>query len=163
MSADGSLYFAYGSNLHQPRMRARVPSAHAVAIARLPGYRVAFRKRSVDGSTKCDLEPAAQATAWGVVYRLDPSERPDLDAAEGPGYTRVAEIVTTGDGAGQLAVFTYRANADARGEGRPHDWYRDLVVLGARAHGLPAPWVEAIAAHHADPDPDPERARANRP
>lgn len=163
MSADGPLYFAYGSNLHEPRMRARVPSASTVAVTRLPGYRVAFRKRSVDGSMKCDLEPAEEATAWGVVYRLDPAERPNLDAAEGPGYARVAETVTTSDGNTQLEVFTYRARADALGVGRPHDWYRDLVVVGARAHGLPAPWIEAIAAHDADPDPDPARARANRP
>ena len=164
MSGPGELlYFAYGSNLHVPRMTARVPSARTVAVARLPGFRLAFRKRAADGSMKCDVEPAEDATVWGVVYRLDAAHLPNLDAAEGEGYARVTHTVTRADGEVDFEAVTYRARDGWLGEGRPHDWYRDLVLVGARDHRLPEPWVAAIAGQHADPDPDPERARANRP
>ena len=38
------LYFAYGSNLHPPRLRARTPSARALGRADLEGYRLLFHK-----------------------------------------------------------------------------------------------------------------------
>ncbi len=164
MSGQGELlYFAYGSNLHAPRMVARVPSARTVAVARLPGFRLAFRKRAADGSMKCDIESSREGTLWGVVYRLDAAHLPHLDAAEGEGYTRATQTVTHADGATGYEVFTYRAREGWLGEGHPHDWYRDLVVVGARDHRLPETWVAAIAEQEAVADPDPERARANRP
>lgn len=40
----------------------------------------------------------------------------------------------------------------------PFDWYRDLVVAGAREHGLPPTYVEELALTPAAPDPDATRA-----
>ena len=156
-------YFAYGSNMLTRRMRARVPSARVVAVARLPEYRIDFRKQGADGSMKCDLVPDEIETAWGVVYQIDPGERGALDAAEGEGYRPVEEIAMRADGAAPLTVFTYRARDEWIGWGKPFDWYRDLVVAGAREHDLPAPYAEALAEMEADLDPDPERAAENRP
>ena len=162
MTAAGTLlYFAYGSNMYEPRMTSRVPSAHYYDIARLPGYCLAFRKQGADGSTKCDLDPFEPETVWGVVYCLDAGERPLLDSAEGEGYEPIE--VTVAGAEGFLDVFTYRALPDWRRDGLPYDWYRDLVAAGARQHGLPEVYAAAVAAMDAREDPDTERATTNRP
>lgn len=162
MSAAGKLYFAYGSNLHLARMRARVPSARVVGVGRVPGFRLSFRKAGRDGSAKCDLEPAPGATVWGALYRFAAAHQPALDAAEGPGY--YIERVTVATEAGSVEAFTYRARPDWISEAAaPYDWYRDLVIVGARAHEIPDMYVAAIAGIDAIPDPDPDRAADNRP
>lgn len=162
MSAGESLYFAYGSNLYLPRMQQRVASAMPQTVARLPGFRLAFRKRGGDGSTKCDLVPDGDSDVWGMVYRIDPAERAALNEAEGEGYRAEPVTVLTPDGS--LDAFTYRARDDWIDEaGWPYGWYRDLVVVGARHHALPASYVGAIASVTVAPDPDHRRDMANRP
>lgn len=156
-------YFAYGSNLHAERMRARAPSAATIGTARLCGYEFAFRKKGADGSMKCDLDPEPRETVWGVIYHINRDDLPLLDAAEGEGYERIDVSVAPAGGQSMVDAFTYRARPDWIDEGRPYDWYRDLVVAGAREHGLPEPYAAALEALAADPDPDPERARANAP
>jgi gamma-glutamylcyclotransferase (GGCT)/AIG2-like uncharacterized protein YtfP len=140
-------YFAYGSNMHPERMSARVPSAAALGVARLPGYRLAFHKRSTDGSGKGDIVPAA-AEVWGVLYRIAAAELPLLDAAEGPGYKRVRlRPELRGPGVGHDA-FAYRARPEfIAPELLPLDWYMVYVREGARYHGLPAAyqaWLDSL-------------------
>ncbi len=162
MSDSGTiLYFAYGSNMYGPRMKKRVPSARFYDIGRLPGYCLAFRKYSQDGSAKCDLDPYEPETAWGVIYCLDADERHLLDAAEGEGYRAVDVTVAAREGF--IDVLTYRAKSDWLIDGIPYDWYRDLVVAGAREHDLPEVYTAAIAAMDAAEDPDRERAKKKRP
>ena len=159
--SDTILYFAYGSNMYGPRMKKRVPSAHFYDVARLPGYYLAFRKLSRDGSAKCDLEPFEPQTVWGVIYCLDADERQYLDQAEGEGYRAVDVTVAAREGF--IDVLTYRAKPDWLIDGLPYDWYRDLVVAGAREHDLPEPYTAGIGAMDAATDPDSERAKRKRP
>jgi len=154
-------YFAFGSNLYLPRMQARVPSAVPVTVARLPDHRLTFDKLGRDDSNKCSFTAAEGETLWGVVYRIAAQDLPALDEAEGPGYDRVEVRVAAPKE--WLAVFTYRARPDWIGRGWPYDWYRELVVTGARHHALPAEHVARIAGVTAVPDPDARRSRANRP
>ena len=50
------VYFAYGSNMSQRRLQARVPSATFLGIGILLGHALAFHKISKkDGSGKCDI------------------------------------------------------------------------------------------------------------
>lgn len=46
-------YLAYGSNLHPLRLTARVSSARPLGTVPMPGYKIAFHKRSIDHSGKC--------------------------------------------------------------------------------------------------------------
>lgn len=157
-------YFAYGSNLHPARMRARVPSARAVCRADLRGFSLAFHKRGADGSGKCTLQrrPGSLPHVLGVVYALDPNERPRLDALEG-GYRGHWLQLRAGHDARPLWAFSYvaeTAHVDARL--RPFSWYRALVVGGARAHGLPRDYVRWLARTAAVADPDRRRHRRER-
>lgn len=143
MSAgEARLYFAYGSNLHAPRLRGRVPSAHTAAIARLPGFALVFGKGGRDGSAKCNIVPATDAVVWGAVYRIARTEQPALDAAEGAGYEEISIIVEAGGES--LTVFTYQARPGWAASAPPQMWYRDIVLAGAREHGLPSDYIAAI-------------------
>ena len=60
-----------------------------------------------------------------------------------------------------LRVLTYQA-LRVRPDLAPYHWYRDYVLFGAREHGLPAPYVDAIARVPSVDDPDPARHDENR-
>jgi len=151
-------YFAYGSNLHPLRLRERAPSSTPVGVAVLEGYALRFHKRGADGSAKCDVVPHDGGRVYGVAFRVHPNDLATLDAAE-QGYDRVTLHVAGATGA--LTAFTYRARPDRIVPGlKPYRWYRDLVALGARHHGLPADYVAAIEAVVVRDDPDGARAAA---
>ena len=153
-------YFAYGSNLHPERLRERVPSSRALAVAELDGHLLRFHKRGRDGSGKCSILPSDRPRdrVFGVVYRMAAAERANLDRAEGlgAGYLRV-ELTVRVEGAAQ-PVFSYRAQDGHIDDAlAPFTWYHRLVLAGARHHGLPADYIAAIEAIAALPDPDTER------
>lgn len=156
-------YFAFGSNLHPPRLGARVPSARPLAAAALPGHALCWHKRGADGSGKCSVSARAGSTVWGAVYRLIATEKPLLDRAEalGAGYDlcwRNLEV----DGQ-TLEVFYYRADPAYTDDGLlPFGWYHQLVLSGARYHRLPADYIAALTATATVPDPDADRDRLHR-
>ena len=117
-------YFAYGSNMHAPRMRSRCPSARVVGTAVLSGWQTVYDKPSTDGTAKRNIRPHAGAETRGVVYEIDDRERAALDAAE-PRYTPIE----TPQG------LTYRYDGEPA-EVPPADWYVALIEAGARAHGI---------------------------
>lgn len=154
-------YFAYGSNLLTARLRARTPSARPLGVARLPDHRLAWHKIGDDESGKCDAAPEPGATVWGVLYVIDASDLPVLDRAEDLGRGYAAALVQVHLDGMPRAAWTYRAcRCDAAL--RPFAWYKDLVLAGAREHGLPDATVHAMAAVSAVPDPDAARDAAAR-
>ena len=152
-------YLAYGSNLFEPRLRSRVPHASFRTVARLHGFALKFHKRSVDGSAKCNIVPASDEVVIGVIFEVPHAEKRELDRAEGlgNGYEEQELMVVFEDGE-ERSVVTYvasSAHVDARLQ--PYTWYREYVIRGARSHGFPSAYVEAIAEVVAIRDPDPDR------
>ena len=143
------LYFAYGSNLKTGRMRQRVSSARKEAVAFLEHHRLVCNKRGRDGSAKANLAPAAGHRAWGVLYRIDPAHLEALDRFEG-GYERVEVEVRTAAGDTRRAT-TYRSDQIAS-DPTPFDWYRSMILEGAREHGLPEEYLALLEALPARPD-----------
>lgn len=160
--APNLLYLAYGSNLLPRRLRARVPSAQFVTTVRLAGWSLEFHKRGQDGSAKCDLvrTPDDTRVAHGAIYRIHPHHRSLLDEAEGLGHGYELTWLRL-EGIGD--AFLYRAMPgyiDPRL--KPFSWYVDFVHAGARHHGFPPGYVNAIGSVTCMADPDEARNRANR-
>ncbi len=167
--------FAYGSNLCLPRLRHRVPGVVVAGAAELRGWALRWHKRGVDGSGKCSIVRVAtgdgapdalsaiggavhDAVVHGALVLLPPDEKHRLDAAEslGVGYDE-HEVVVVQAGVERRAM-SYVARPEMRDDAlRPYSWYRDLVVAGAAAHGLPPAWVASLAAVDALEDPERER------
>ena len=154
--------FAYGSNLCRDRLLDRVPSARYEFVAYLSGHALRFHKRSnIDGSAKADAFSTGdeEDTVWGAVVNIPDPDRWHLDQAESLGHGYTAEGVTVYDSEGRahqaVAYLAQESHIDPHL--RPYDWYRSLIVDGARARGLPETYVEQIEAVHAIPDPEPGR------
>lgn len=152
-------YFAYGSNLHPHRLRQRVPSCTTIGAATLFGHSLRYHKVGRDDSGKCNVWHTGEASdrVIGVVYEMLAEERPLLDAAEGlgHGYELTEQRVF---GEIEHEVFFYVAQpAHIDDDMLPWCWYRDLVLHGARAHGLPADYVASLERAPFKPDPDRER------
>ena len=157
---DALHYLAYGSNLHPYRLMQRVPNARFITSTRLDGHRVSFSKRSHDGSGKCNLLKTGRAnsTAHVAIYAVPITEKHLLDNAEGlgKGYKLANCRVTVADEA--FDVFTYvAASTHVTRELLPYDWYKSMVVEGARYHGFPADYVSDLELQPSNPDPDVRR------
>ncbi|KAI6081264.1 hypothetical protein F4821DRAFT_32588 [Hypoxylon rubiginosum] len=107
-SSDGTLYFAYGSNLSTTQMRDRCPKSTPVALARLKGWKWIINQRGVANIVP---DPPRSPSKWptlpfdplpllelcgntrrrdeddnvvyGLLYRLHPHDEEALDACEG--------------------------------------------------------------------------------
>ena len=156
-----AIYFAYGSNLHPLRLRERVPSAVVLGPGTLAGHVLHFDKRGRDGSAKCDARSTDVAAdqVLGVLYRLAEPDVELLDRHEdgGRSYERVQVRVRAFDA--DVEAFTYRATAEWIDPTLvPWDWYKALVLVGARHHGFAPAYVDAIGALPSRPDPDRDRS-----
>jgi hypothetical protein len=145
-----SYYFAYGSNLSIPRMLERVTSAEPAGAGRVLGWRLTLDKHGRDGSAKANIIRDDRGEVWGALYRLDPDHWEILDRFEG-GYERITLNVAIAGEAVRASSYTSSVlGADAIA----FDWYRQLMLDGARAHGLPESWIAALRALPVRADPN---------
>lgn len=151
-------YLAYGSNLHPLRIGMRVESARFLGTAFVDGWSLEFHKRGKDGSGKCNIVAGGDGV-HAAIYRLSDADRVVLDRIEGLGYGYRAGTIDV-PGFGRCHVYLGDPEyLDA--SLAPFDWYKALVLLGARHHRFPADYVEKIAATPAEEDPDAVRRAEN--
>ncbi len=143
------------------RLQARCPSAMAIGIAKAVDYTLCFDKKSADNSGKCTLLKTNNMSdiAYGVLFRIDTSERDALDDAEGfpEGYARDDSftVVSLTDQK-CIPTSTYIANKCVEGL-RPYSWYHALVLAGAMEHKLPPDYIQTLAKFPYASDPDPKK------
>lgn len=128
-------YFAYGSNMLSPRLKARCRSAHAIGTATLRHFETSFCKKGRDGSGKMALRRARGAQTRGVLFSLLAEEAMILDAVEGDGYDRLDGCLVRDDNGLEYTAFSYIALAP-KPDLLPHDWYLALIIAGATEHDL---------------------------
>lgn len=160
------LYFAYGSNMLRERLchPRRVPGARWLQTGYVTGRRLAFHKRSRDGSGKCDipLSKLSPDRVYGVVYDVPEEQIARLDAAEalGFGYRRASLEILSEDFP-PLTAEAYLGDAPFLDPTlSPYTWYKELVLCGARQNGFHPSILDAIAKAPALPDPQPDRPTA---
>jgi len=153
------LYFAYGSNMLSRRLKhkSRCPSADYESTGFISGRQLTFDKVSKDGSGKCNIdEGATSARVYGVVFRIDCSEKSALDRAEGSGKGYDEKIVEVNTTDGKINAKTYVASRKVKGL-FPYTWYKALVVAGAVEHRLPPDYVEWLRCFPCKVDYDDDR------
>jgi hypothetical protein len=130
----------------------------------MPGKRLAFHKRSQDSSGKCLFyEPGGtHDIMYGVVYEFDSAEKSKLDDLEGlsKGYNeQLVAFQLNGETYHSFIYVAASTHIDA--SLAPYGWYKEMVLLGARYHGLPPEYIAKIEAVSSVLDPDPKRAARN--
>lgn len=154
-------YLAYSSNLHPRRLVARVPSARPLGHVKLQDLELSFHKRSVDGSGKCTLSERKGAVSHGVLYEFASDEKPLLDAVEGTkGYLQ-QQMKCSVSGVQYLAYLYVASSTHLDPSLVPYEWYKQLVIAGARYHNFPLDYLSALSAIPSRPDLDSERATSN--
>lgn len=154
-------YLAYGSNLHPLRLRERTPSATLMGTLHVATLALAFHKRSSDGSAKAnivEMEDSAHGV-WTALYAMEQCDVIHLDRAEGLGNGYRKEQVSVAHAGDSYRAFTYIAESTHVDDLLvPFDWYVGLVAAGARYHGFPEAYIQAMERLAVAADPDPERA-----
>jgi gamma-glutamylcyclotransferase (GGCT)/AIG2-like uncharacterized protein YtfP len=161
-TTDRITIFAYGSNMRSSRLQARTPSATPLGAGQLKGHALRWHTAGRDGSGKCDVAHTGRDddAVWGVLYALNPAEKPDLDKAEalGVGYTEKCAAIHIGD---EIVEAWFYVAIETSPNLIPFDWYKAFVVEGAREHALPEDYIAALEAVAAYPDDDEARAALN--
>ena len=121
----------------------------------MPGWSLHFHKRSQDGSGKCNIVPNGSGV-YVAVFDISASDKVTLDKIEGVGYGYL-DITLVVPGIGECMSYG-AADSHIQDSLAPYDWYKELVLIGARAHGFPLDYVGRIEAVAAHPDTDPHRS-----
>ena len=153
-------YLAYGSNMHVVRLQQRVPSVRCLGAAFLAGHRVDWDKPSKDGSGKCHIVEADEASTWGVLWQIDTAEKPALDKVEGVGKgyeEKEVELLLRDE---SIRVITYYATRVQRGL-LPYLWYKAYVIEGAKQNGLPTDYIRTLDSIESVEDPVEGRRNMN--
>lgn len=131
------LYFAYGSNLNQTRMKKRCPGSFVWARGRMEGYQIIFGGHSRTwGGAVANIIPWGNGHVDGVIYKVTSDDVKRLDKAEGHprAYKRVTmpAIAYLNDEIWDVDVITYiKKSADFK-FGPPAPDYRRIVYNAYR-------------------------------
>ncbi len=153
-------YFAYGSNMSPAiflERRRMLPLETRSGV--IDGYRLCFDipigpgERGV-ANLLCD--PVGRT--HGIAYLLTHADGERLDRTEGvPQLYRRERIAIRLPADGRLVDgFTYRSTISVAGR-KPSPRYLDLLLDGARTHGLPAAYVDYLDAFERAVDERPAR------
>jgi gamma-glutamylcyclotransferase len=131
-------YFAYGANMAQTELDLVAPHRRFLGPARLEGFQLAFRRRSIRwGGGAADIVESPRDEVWGALFELGEGGLEALDAKEGEGlaYQRCEVEVLLGDD--RRAALAYQVIDKEPADVPPTPEYLALLLAGARECGLP--------------------------
>ncbi len=140
------LYFAYGSNLCVHQMAKRCPGATPLGRGVLHDYQLHFPRIADDWQDAgvAGIRPQKGSQVEGGLYRITPQCLLALDEYESVDDKHYYQaFVEVHDRNGNVReVMTYFAYEEEGGPFHPSGEYVDVMIAGARAHGLSEAWLE---------------------
>ncbi|XP_006125636.2 gamma-glutamylcyclotransferase [Pelodiscus sinensis] len=148
---DSFLYFAYGSNLLQERIRLKNPSAVFCFIAILQDFKLIFGHHQGKATSYwhggvATIVQSPGDEVWGVVWKMNTSHLNSLDKQEGVEdgfYVPIEVSVRTQEGK-VLTCRSYQMTdyiCDL-----PSPQYKKVICMGAKQNGLPAAYQKKLEA-----------------
>jgi gamma-glutamylcyclotransferase len=138
-----TLLFAYGSNMASSEMEAWCPEHRFLGPARLDGFKVELRRRSIRWrGGAADIVSVPGGSVWGALYEVADGELNRLDQKEGEGFAYRQVEVELADGRRAIA---YEVIDKEPRQVPCAPEYAELVLAGARERGLPEEWVRELA------------------
>lgn len=145
-------YFAYGSNMSEQVMHEKCAGHTFLGPAHLPGFRLAFTRRSVrTGTGVADIVVEGEGPGvWGALYELSEANLEALDRKEGSGwaYRRMPVTVRACDGA-EHEAFAYTVINKQSSEVTPAPDYVEGLILAGRQRGLPDEYLRLLELRRA--------------
>ena len=144
-------HFGYGSNLNLEFLRKYCPGATTVMKAYLPNYEVQFRFYSEkrQGGISTIIEKPGNLV-HGVIYDVPEKELKELDILESvpQGLYKRETFLVLGEDGGWHQADLYRVS-EPKGPFTPSKSYVELMLAGAREHGLAPEYIRKIEEIHA--------------
>ncbi|MCA8000924.1 gamma-glutamylcyclotransferase family protein [Burkholderia metallica] len=148
-------YFAYGSCMNVASLSASLgcdAAPYFAGAAQLDGHRLAFNYASLNEPVCCaNIEPAADASVEGALYRLPMHMLDALERREGVHlgrYVRYAVEVRE-PGGSRMPALTYRGAVTLDCDAAPSARYRDLLIRGLADAGVSAAYRDRTVAYMA--------------
>lgn len=144
-------YFGYGSNMNPTSLRHKGVEPARSVRGTLHGYKLVFNVHHWfrhEGGVGNIVPASAHDRVEGIVHVIDEQQLAKLDAVEsyGVGYDRIR--VTLDSPEGSLEAITYVGIETYLDDGcLPTPRYRNIVVAGAEASGLPPDYIAWLRAH----------------
>lgn len=135
-------YFAYGSNMCKEQMTERGVIIHNSVRCALSGYRFLYNKKSIDGSSKANIEKDNESVVQGVCFLLDQESFKRLKGFE-KGYT-VLPVAVIDRNNNPIDAETFISKSICNQE--PKSDYVEIIMKGAREHGLPELYIKETLA-----------------
>jgi hypothetical protein len=155
-------FLSYGSNLLFERIHRRVDSVEVIQTHKLPGYKLEFNKKSVDGSMKANVTRDKDSYVWGVIHRIDHSQKSVLDKYEALGLGYELKYFKEEIYGNITSVGFYQAtDPEYLGTGKPYEWYFEYVKRGAVQNGFPNDYIQKIENIGFIKDQDEKRRNVN--
>jgi hypothetical protein len=124
----------------------------------MAGKRLAFHKKSNrDKSGKCNYYETGNPAdiVYAVLYEFDHAEKKRLDELEGRGYGYNDKLIDVQCNGKAFKAFIYEADPGYLDDKQaPNHEYKEMVLLGARYHGLPDQYIARIEAVVSSKNPD---------
>jgi len=143
-------HFAYGSNMDIEDMdkwcdehhEKRIDLSHS-EINKLCDYKIDFTRWSDrrEGGV-ADIISSPGDFCWGVVFDISKKEFEILDREEGVkvgAYARLDDLPE-----GLITYEVVKEKGKKIKSFQPHNKYVDLIIKGAKEHGLPESWIKKL-------------------
>lgn len=159
-------FFAYGLNMLAAKMISVITFAKLYGVGELTGYRLVFNKKShKDESGYATLVSTGNPKdkVYGVIYEFSDSHKSTLDIVEGTHYGYEEESLTVLCDGSKVTTSVYLAKKPEYLQSglKPFNWYKAMILKGARQHALPADYIAAIEAVPELIDSDANRVRVH--
>ena len=139
-------HFGYGSNLNLEFIREYCPSSEFIMRAYLPNFEVQFRfwSKKRQGGISTIIEAPGELV-HGVIYEIPEQELIDLDILESvpQGLYKRETFRVLGENMEWQKADLYRVS-DPKGPFIPSRSYVELMLTGAKAHGIDPEYVKKI-------------------
>ena len=149
-------YFAYGSNLIVERITERLGKVKFLGTASIENWCLRFNKLGADGSGKCNIIESQGEFVYGIIYQISARQKEKLDEFERGYKTICLQIPLVGNCVSYTAIEITDDSLYT-----PYDWYRKLVLTGAKRYRFPAQYIATLEKLKITKDPDNTRRTKN--
>ncbi|OES24628.1 AIG2-like family protein [Alteromonas macleodii] len=139
-------YFAYGSNMSTRYLtNVRDVAVYESVAGTLRNHTVSFTLPGIPSIEPrfAELSYTVGEKAYGVLHRIDVAGFVKVLRSEGDAY-QIADIVVTGVDGKQYKAKTLIVDQRSAESGSPSERYRNIILEGAREHGLPDAYIAQL-------------------
>jgi hypothetical protein len=148
-------YFVYGSNLLDEQLNNRLGKLNERYLYKVrcsvKDYEFKYNKRSIDGTSKGNIEKVGSGRVEGVAVLILESKLDEFIQKYEIGYNKISVKVTTEeafDKGERLSFYAYTCMSYNTTASAPSTEYESKIVTGARESGLPEGYIKDFLKFH---------------